>query len=72
MGIDDVTGVILEMKDGRRVRYSVLKVYKMAREIIRHEGTEHIFLDFLTLSPTIEVPEKCDLCSYSTHEHEGR
>lgn len=61
MGIDDVTGIVLELKDGRKVRYSVLKVYKMVREIICHEGTEHLLLDFLSLPPETEIPEECNL-----------
>ena len=64
--IDDVAGVVLELRDGRKVKYSVLRVYKMVREAVRHEGAEHISLEFLTLPPTIEIPEKCSLCPYST------
>jgi len=57
MGIDDVASIVLELKDGRKVRYNVLRVYGMMREVIRHEGAEHISLDFLTLPSKIEVPE---------------
>jgi len=54
--VDDVVGVVVELRDGRNVRFDVVGEFSWKRHFLYHEGVEQVCLSFLTLPPLIEVP----------------